>query len=328
MKKYLIVYHKEDNDGVFSAALAYNFIRYKLNIPTEEIDTFGTEYNELNHKWVYCKFIDWTENYESIIMTDISVNDAVGMKYLYNKLGCKFIWVDHHAPAIKESIKQKYEDCKGWRDTSRSAILNMYRYLYDTLDIAYTNGDAPELLRILSAWDSFSYKREGYELDYVNKVNLGINFMYNLDLNSITALLSNLVPIEELSDKQANLSYINSALTYGEIIAKNKEQEYSNLVKNFGDYSWNVGGRTACALFIQGPSTSQMFVSANVQNGIVFKRQKDGKWVISLYNVDNNDDFNCGEYLKRNYKGGGHTGAAGCTISERQFRRILNTHQL
>ena len=68
--------------------------------------------------------------------------------------------------------------------------------------------------------------RRGKILD-TNGVELAMSanvYRVDLDLNSITALLSNLVPVEELSDKQANLSYINSALTYGEIIAKNKEQ--------------------------------------------------------------------------------------------------------
>ena len=62
-----------------------------------------------------------------------------------------------------------------------------------------------------------------------------------------------------------------------------------------------------------------------VKNGIIFKRMSDGKWGISLYNTNLDDTFHCGEYLKKNYKGGGHVGAAGCQVTEAKFKRMLKT---
>ena len=46
------------------------------------------------------------------------------------------------------------------------------------------------------------------------------------------------------------------------------------------------------------------------------------------YNTNDNDDFHCGKYLKEKYKGGGHAGAAGCTISEKDFIKVLKNTQL
>jgi nanoRNase/pAp phosphatase (c-di-AMP/oligoRNAs hydrolase) len=66
----------------------------------------------------------------------------------------------------------------------------------------------------------------------------------------------------------------------------------------------------------------------NIQHGIVFKRQPNGNWTFSLYNVRNDSDFHCGDFLKKKYNGGGHPGAAGCTITEEQFITILKNKQI
>ena len=205
--EYLIIYHKEDNDGVFSGALIYNYIKEYLG--KNDIELFGTEYNELNNLWASGEVENW--EYDNIIMTDISFNDPKAMQYLYNKYANRFVWIDHHAPIIKESFKHKFDNCLGLRDSSNSAILNVYRYLYDPIGENYINKKIPELLRVLSAWDSFTFAREGYELDFVSKVNIGINYMYNLDIKRVINLLRNLVVYGEDSDIEANNSYIQSA---------------------------------------------------------------------------------------------------------------------
>ena len=68
--------------------------------------------------------------------------------------------------------------------------------------------------------------------------------------------------------------------------------------------------------------------NGNNQNGIVFKRTPTGDWTVSLYNVNDWDDFHCGEYLKNKYKGGGHLGAAGATISQAKFIKMLKTKEI
>ena len=321
--EYLIIYHKEDNDGVFSGALAYNYIKNHLG--KNNIVLFGTEYNELNNIWLSGEIENW--EYENIVMTDISFNDPKAMQYLYNKYGDRFVWIDHHAPIIKESFNYKFYKCPGLRDTSNSAIINIYKYLYDQVGENSTNKKIPELLRVLSAWDSFTFEREGYELDFVSKVNIGINYMYNLDIERVIDLLSNLVVYGEDSDIEANNSYIQSAYSFGDVILTSKQQEDERLIKNCGDFNWTVDGRETCALFMQGPTSSQIFKSVKdkVKNGLIFKRMQDGNWAISLYNTNLDDTFHCGEYLKKKYKGGGHVGAAGCQITEAKFKRMLKT---
>ena len=195
-KKYLIIYHKEDNDGLFSMAIIYNYLTHELHVDRKKIDLFGADFNDMkricNDKGVDKKnTIDkFMEDYSNIIMTDISFNDVNVMKKLYNKLGSNFCWIDHHAPIIKESFVQKFDSCSGLRDTHRSAILNAYKYFYDVFDEQYNAKNKQiELFRILSAWDSFSFEREGYELDYVRNVNEGVNIEYNLKKDDIINLV-------------------------------------------------------------------------------------------------------------------------------------------
>ena len=46
-KKYLIIYHSEDNDGLFSGALFYDYLVRKLNVPAEHIATLGAYFIQL-----------------------------------------------------------------------------------------------------------------------------------------------------------------------------------------------------------------------------------------------------------------------------------------
>ena len=101
------------------------------------------------------------------------------------------------------------------------------------------------------------------------------------------------------------------------------------MVHDYGqEFTINDGtGRKCIALFIQGPTSSLIFSSIKNEytNGVVFKHLKCGDWGISLYNTDikYDSEFHCGEYLKKNYGGGGHAGAAGCKVTEEQFIELL-----
>lgn len=39
-------------------------------------------------------------------------------------------------------------------------------------------------------------------------------------------------------------------------------------------------------------------------------------------------EFYCGKYLKKNYGGGGHVGAAGCKVTEEQFIEMLKSRTI
>jgi len=345
-KKYLIIYHNEDNDGLFSAALFYDYLTNDLKIKLEDICFLGANYNMLETFAKENTVEKLHEDFENIIMTDISFNDPKYMKKIFKEFGNQFTWCDHHAPIIKASFEYKFYDALGVRDTNRSAILNVWKFLYDPFDEAYNEKKVPELLRILSAWDSWSYEREGYDFEYVRDVNKGVTNTYDLDLGSIKSLIG---IIRKCYDDDLDLTkdrmIIDDMYNTGHIINTYDDKVMENIIKTSGDTSWkimtgmvgdNPTWRPACAIFHQGASNSTMFKSVidTCANGIVFKHEKNGNWVVSLYNIDsegkhwNNDYFHCGDFMKEHYKGGGHPGAAGCTLTQKQFIKILKNKSL
>lgn len=354
--KILIIYHKEDNDGLFSMAIAYNYLQYELKLSSDNIDIMGADYDSLNHisndiiENEITELDRIIEKYDFVIMTDISFNNFSYMKKLYEKLGNSFIWIDHHAPVIKQSVIEKVDGIQGWRDSSRSAILNMYRFFYDPFDNAYVSKDKKiELFRILSAWDSFSFEREGYSKSYVMHVNTGINNTYMLEPWKIINLVYGIIYPNTESDNggeyrervsEDEIEYgigddyvvndeyyhlINEMYYEGEKYNTVQDAKNRNIVKTYGE-PWKLqNGRTALVIFMSCATSSLWFseVENVYDNGIAFKHLKNGSWSVSIYNTSDDDTFDCGVYMKEHYHGGGHRGAAGCQLSEEQFIDIL-----
>lgn len=321
-KKAIIFYHKEDNDGVFSGAIIYNYLTTSLGINKDCVTVCGVGYDDMK-RYTIGDIYSLKEQYDYIIMTDISFNDYRLMRHTYKVFGNDFIWIDHHAPVIKASFgKNGWSECPGIRSTSDSAIINAYYFFYDPL----ISRNAPELLRVLSAWDSFTYKQNGYELGYVNRVNIGINEIYKLDINKVIGVIDAIITYDNFGK-----NIISDAYEKGDIIVSRKEYENKKLVDDWGDFSWTIGddNRPACMLVNQSISSSLMFASCadRAKNGIVFKHNPSGSWTISLYNTSTEYDseFDCGDYLSKKYNGGGHKGAAGCQVSEDKFIEILRS---
>ena len=316
-EQYLIIYHKEDNDGLFSMAIIYNYLIIEKNINKDNIKLFGADYNDLDKLSLDDDII---KNSTHIYISDVSFDTVEKMIQLKEMFGDNLVWIDHHKPMIDNSISKGFDDIKGIRDTKHSALYNAFKYLYPTHNI-------PELFKLLSAWDSWSYDAEGIDFDLCKYINIGVNNIYNLNPDYIINYVYLLIYIY---NDYINPPDIDELYEIGKFEAKILDRTYENNVKAYGDFSWTVNGRTACAMFIQGPSNSQMFkvCKDKVQNGIVFKRLPDSNWALSLYNTDNQHDFHCGEYLKKHFNGGGHEGAAGCQISEELFINILKQKKI
>ena len=325
MKKILLIYHNEDNDGVCSAAIMlYYLVNEMLYIDKKDVELFGVNYNmlaALPDTW----FDEIAEKYGRVIMTDISFNDPNRMLKLKELFGSNFVWVDHHAPIIKESYRLEFDDVNGLRDTKHSAIVNMWRYLYDP----FKTHKIPLLFQFLSGWDSFSWEQyflEFNEVRYVNKAytkesGLSVDWYYNKMKRYLMDSACDV--IEEANHTMYDL---------GKKICDEEDRQYEEMIKVAGDKEWVVdGNRKTVMVVLYGPSSSLMFQSlqdTEYKNGLIFRRYADGKWGISLYNINVEDTFDCGAYLKEHYNGGGHKGAAGACITEEQFVNILKTKSI
>ena len=252
---------------------------------------------------------------------------------------------------IKTSFEHNFYSCPGIRNTQKSAILCVYEFLYDNMNEIYSQIDKkqhpkfPELFRILSGWDSWSYDREGYDFEYVRNINKGITIEFNLNINKILEVVHYIISIYQDKLVKFDIMYendlINNMYNLGKSLNEYDDITMENIIKNSGDKSWNIvlpdkdKGRSlylhACAIFHQGATNSTMFKSlkkTNISQGLVFKHSPNGNWVLSMYNINDDHWFHCGEFLKERYNGGGHKGAAGCTLSQEQFINILQRKQL
>lgn len=321
--KYLIIYHREDNDGLFSAAIINEYISRRSN-GKDEVEFYGATYDEVT-KFDDNSFDYWNRTFDTVIMTDISIPNPEMMQKLVKRLGIKFIWIDHHAPAIQSSYDYGYDYCNGERDTTRSAILLAYRLFFDNDNSLYNASATPYIFNILSAWDSFTFEQEHVTKEFAYDVNMGINAIFKLSIDDICQFVHEVMTYgEETND-------IPRFLKTGHIINQYNAWNDANMIKTYGDDMWTVDGRNAVMVYKQGPTSSLMFDSVDkniIKNGIVFKPLPDGRVVISLYNTNNDDTFHCGEYLKRVYGGGGHSGAAGAVLSYAEYIRMLETRAM
>lgn len=334
-KKYLIIYHFEDNDGVCSAALIMDYLVKNLNIPYKDIVLFGANYAILAE--IYKNNFDFVINkkdmnmltdFYHVTMTDVSFNDFNAIKKLYEVYGQNLLWIDHHAPIINESIRQKYDTLiNGVRDTHRSAILNAYKYCYDPFDINYLDGKVSYLLRTLSAWDSFTFEQENIDFEYARRVSMGFTSWYKLDIDVWYNNIGNFI----FGTQEYILSYCEQAYKIGSKEADEYDKRNEKLLKDFGMPDFTVEGRPAMAIFMAEGTSSLLFksVMSKYKNGICFKTSPTGNITVSLYNIDRNDhSFHCGEYLHSKYKGGGHEGAAGATLPISTFIEVMKTKNL
>ncbi|MBR6907936.1 hypothetical protein IKN40_05620 [bacterium] len=349
-KKYLIIYHKEDNDGVFSSALFYDYLINTLNIDIKNIDLLPADYNILSDFSNKLSVEELHEKYTNIIMTDISFDNWKYIKAIWKEFKTDFTWCDHHAPIIKASFENHFSDIPGIRDIGRSAILCVWKYLYDQFDDDYNKKNVPELLRILSGYDSWTYEKEGYGFDYVRNINRAVTIKYDLNIDKVYSLVKSLrevyltnKPSGSFSGQCKDMNLIKELHDYGKQLTEYDDIVNKNIIEKSGDKSWEVWIDSndkdnphpiihkACAIFHQGQSNSTMFKSLQnkgINHGIVFKHQPDGNWVMNMYNINNDEWLHCGDFLKEKYHGGGHKGAAGCTLTEDQFIKILKAKKI
>ena len=327
MNKYLIIYHRDDNDGVCSAAMMKYYLISKNLATEDDITLFPATYAILTK---YVEENGGIENaftkWDNIIMTDMSFDTGKWMIKLYEMYGSRFTWIDHHAPIIREVDSAKVI-INGVQRTECSAILNAYKYCWDVFDTEYLLGNAPKILIYLSAWDSFSFEREGLTREDVRRVNTAYTELSEISVDWYYERMESI-----LFDKEYNEKWVDYALELGTKIIDKQDKTNADLIERNGIGGFTVGpdNRPGIALFLSGPTNSLMFKSVGdkYKHGIVFKSDCTGNIIVSLYNIIDNHEFHCGEYLKKTYSGGGHEGAAGCTLNVDKFTKILKSKHI
>lgn len=328
-----IVFHREDNDGVFSGALAYHYLKDKC----ENIIMWPSTYADISDPNSIRFFTNWpnTENPDPtrdlLVMLDISMKSN-DMEKVYKVWGKHFIWCDHHKPIILASHQKPYTfgNCAGYHDrTDQSALIATYKYFNNMVD----DGDISELpilFQYLGVYDSWSHEKRGFDFDLINHVNYCITYDTELDWHTV------LDDLDWYMSPDCNEEHCRALAKRGEIIENVKIQDVCNILDNTAQFCWIVGEHDRDAVAIISPLkyntaiyrralNNYPDVLKDIDNIIVFSPTNNSdKWTMSLYNVDDHDtSFDCGLYLKAFYKGGGHAGAAGCILPFAKVKKIL-----
>ena len=351
MKKVLVIYHREDNDGACSAGIIGAFLKHfpligGSVIPPNEIEFYGVNYADLSRDWE--AFTDWTEHeagsrtpkmakwhkYEHIFMVDISFNSPKAMLHMKQQFQDRFTWCDHHAPIIRASETEGFSDVPGLRTTVQSALINTWEWLSGQVEAH--GGIVPlpsKWLRELSDYDSWAWStKPEYETpeaqEQLFSLNTGITRRSDLDpkwfMEWTSHILDGHLPVHERIAEESR--------SFGNVVYRLDIERVARAISSNGDTKWVValaGGeeRRACALVTTDRINSRSFAGfkgTDIVHGIDFNYHANTDSVtMSLYNVNDDDDFDCGAFLKARYQGGGHKGAAGCTLTREQFAKIF-----
>lgn len=342
MDSVLVIYHKEDNDGACSAGIIKAFLERYSKVG--HIQFLGATYADLANIWGtdgIPDIVEWRELYDTIFMVDISFNDPLAMDQLHTWHGDSFIWCDHHKPAIEVSEEYDYGKTSGIRRTDQSALANVWDYMVGLFDPKTKDGNGflkrvriSKELVMLSDYDSWTWSRKP---EYEDETIQEEMFNFNTGMTEI----SNLNP-EWFADwvglwldgKYIKYSkFATDAYTQGALIRKLDGKRIRKAIEEHGNMNWILAGsRKCCMVFTTEHMNSQAFDNISnpeIRNGATLKYNAcNDCWTMSLYNLDNDNEFDCGVYLKEHYGGGGHKGAAGCTLSNEQVSNLMLTKNI
>lgn len=292
----MIIYHKADLDGYFSGALVKSIYKDET--------LYGIDYNETIE--------DTVLDGEGIIyLVDFSLPVHQMQKY-----AGKMVWIDHHRTAIEDSKKYGYDDILGVRDENYAACELVYAYLYKQSSVFPLQ--EPAIIKYVGNWDI--HRRTGYdEWHDTEVVQLGLKYNYlNCGIDKLVSELDWLLSMSN-TDIKNDLIYSNGNLLWRHQLSQNK-----SLVKS----AFEVQVDDKPALAIVGPIGSAVFdsVENREQLWVVFNGIRPKGVKMSVYkDPDVFVDFNCGDYLKEHYGGGGHPSAAGAFIDFDTFTDIIKS---
>lgn len=311
-EKVLIVYHRVDFDGLSSFCTAKDF--YESQGYT--VEGFGFNYNdqvELPHWEEYCH----------IVLCDISLPVDV-MKFLWSHYSDRTIWIDHHITSIEDSVKYKYDGLQGVRDTSKAACVLTYEYFHKVAEVAgvltseyfynASDSETPYSIRLLGAYDIWDKSTFDWEKE-TRPMQTGLQAVVGIDPEKLWRIWPELMKDPTRIIKK------------GADIIEYTDAQYKSWIERFA-FEVEVDGHLRGIAMICPVFSSIVFQSVfqDYDVCVVVERSNkiEGTFNVSMYMEDKDTDFSCGQYMKDNYGGGGHKGAAGGRLNLDQFNKLIS----
>lgn len=302
--KAVIVYHRVDYDGIFSGLLAGLGLTEKFKKSGISRKLYGFNYgDELDYELL--------DSADLLILTDISFPAVDMIKYKD-----KMLWIDHHVTAINESGQAGYEDIPGIREAGISAAELTWQFFFPKYI-------CPLIIKFIGAYDVWNHDSMPWEDTMA--VQLGLRSRYGMSITDVKTDLKKLLTLGPSNFSESEV------YKTGKIIYEYKKQADEVKAKSFS-FPVTIGGKWkgiailntefGSSVFDSIPDKSLIYVVANVRGdkGISISMYTDPK--------EGPVDFSCGEYMKKNYSGGGHKGAAGGKLEVKEFIRLIEKREV
>lgn len=305
-QKALVIYHKVDYDGIFSSCIARDYFEKQGFI----VSPFGYNYGDSFPE--FGDLEEFLEPYDFIALVDISLPPEI-MKQL--KGLSKYIevhWVDHHITAIQDSIDHGYSDLPGKRDVSKAACELCWEYFF--------KDSIPTVISYLGRYDIWD--KNAYDWD---NIVLPLQFALRTEYGVSHKVLWDNKVYEELV-YTCGSDLLNKLIEEGKCVLKYLTRTWRSAVSNCSFPVSIDGGKFQGLAIISTELSSNVFKSAADYDIYVVVCIRRNEYRISMYS--NKEVTNLGEYMKKNYSGGGHANAAGGTMTREQFIDFITNHKI
>lgn len=290
MDRSLIIYHRDDLDGVCSAALLRIFISTVVE-GDYKIDLRGMSYGNPEPTVDECK------GYNRVFMADFSFKDTTGFfKELLNE-GCICYWFDHHKTSIgRENVP---EEVLGVREVGKAACRLIHEYFWG-------NKHENLIVEYLSAYDVWGKKT--YYWDEVMQFQYGMRTRVGLSVKEMENYLR-WYWWDEGCERQ--MKFLETVCNEGRVILKANAQRNESELKIFSFVADVFGYRALMMNTTEFNSTTfePLYDPEKHDIMVPFCVRPDGTVRVSFYTTK---DIDCSEIAKQ-FGGGGHAKAAGAT---------------
>ena len=293
----ICIYHSRDLDGWSSAAI-------------------------IRRRWPSVKLIGWDYGMEMpeipdgklVVMVDISFSDTEleepfqPMIDLANRSE-KLVWIDHHKSALDyyEAAKDKFpETCLQIGNSSKAACEHTWEAVFGSKQ------KMPLVIKWLGLYDTFRKDEAGE--DWEKAV---LPFQYGMQ----TYVTSPETFPYELMDEKSSPGQLAQYIGAGQVILKNMDNFHKAIANSAQVFK--LEGYTCVALNTLKKGSISFDHTFNPEEHdfmMAYSRSKD-HWNISFY--CDSDKVDCSAIAKK-FGGGGHAGAAGCTMDDETLIGIIN----
>ena len=285
MSKTYVFYH-DDLDGLSSYLILKNYY--------------------YNVKGVVCSYekelinpLDIINHDDEVIIVDYSFSPEI-MIGLFNMLGNRLIWLDHHISAIKNSQNHKYSKIRGLRNV---------KFCGAELSWAWCkpNVKTPDLIKSIGEFDTF----RNYGTNTFKKALMCFYGIKSYDESALERAINDCYYND-------NNSWYERFLLDGRIIYDYKMNEYKEDGIN-NSYVRNIWGlKVLCMNSYYGGISLQMpgIYNPKEHDMIVTYNYNGENWCYGFYTDTNaHPEVDCSK-IAIQYEGGGHKGAAGARSNE------------